>query len=344
MNRQSGFALILTLWLLAILSLLLTSLTMLSGLDNRGAAYAIQDGESLFLLRGAVRRISAELAPKESLGQNEALAQIRAEKTGRWLVNTQEWTVRQLKPEETVAAVAVGEGWVLCEVSVEDGRLPMSRLNKALLEKLPRMTPVLADQMVAALGLDQAQEAMAKGPGKGPERGAVFAMPAAKPPLPAAPGGKAAAAPQAEGTERALAELTPPEVLLGIDAVSGEVYTGDDKGPGLGTLLTRFSDGLIFVNAAPQEVIQAIPGVDAATAAEIYGRVSKGQPFERVEDLQHVLGVTPAIFESLQGWVKVTPAYYRVTARSLSGKAPRSTRAIVGIQNQEARLVFMEGA
>lgn len=312
-KNKKGFALILTLWVLAILSVLLLTFLRLVGTSTKASSYLSKDVQASALARGGLKRVALELLPREKLGKGEELAAIKGERLGTWLVDPADWTVKQLKDKKEVGAL---DEYVLCEITAEDAKLPADKMTKDMYSKLPDVSPVLAEAIIATLT-----------PGKGGSSD--------KTALEGADKGKE--------PDTANQGLKSVEQLLLVHGVQGKVYDGTTDEAGLKDLLTLYSDGRIYINGARREVIRAIPGVDEQLASELSARISKDGAFERVEAVKNVLGVTPAIYKSLANWIKVMPTFYRIRATAVAYGIRRTVEGVVTLEKENVNIVFMSG-
>lgn len=315
-KNNKGFALILTLWVLAILSVLLLTFLRLVGTSTKASSYLSKDVQAAALARGGLKRVALELLPREKLGKGDELAAIKGERLGTWLVDPADWSVKQLQDRKEIKAL---DEYVLCEITAEDARLPAGKMTREMYAKLPQVSPVLAAAIVAAV------QAGAKGP-EALQRPAGADTP------------RSGNEPEAAGPG-----LQAIEQLLLVAGVPGKVYDGTAEEAGLQDLLTLYSDGKIYINGARREVIRAIPGVDEELATELSARIGKAGAFERVEEVQNVLGVTPAIYKSLANWIKVMPAFYRIRATAFSNGIHRTVEGVITLEKENVNIVFMSG-
>jgi len=289
MRNSEGFALLLTLWVLAALSVLLLTFGMLTSSNVKASSYFKKDCAAYYLARGGLKRVALKLIPDRTLGKDADLSAIRGELLGTWIVRPTDWSVTKADSSDL-------NEFVICEVSPEDAKLPLNRATKEMLSKLPDVSPVLAENIVALVK-----------------------------------------------TKKEAGGFKYVEELLSVDGVSGGVYDGEENKPGLKNLLTTYTDGKIYINNVRKEAILSVPGVDEQLANEITNNLKAGKYFERVEDLQHVIGVTPAIYKSLKEWVKVTPAYYRIKSRANVEGIYREVEGVVKISRENVEIVFLQG-
>ena len=61
------------------------------------------------------------------------------------------------------------------------------------------------------------------------------------------------------------------------------------------------------INTTTAAGLEALPGIGPARAQDIVAYREANGPFERVEDIQDVAGIGPAIFEGLRDIITVGP-------------------------------------
>lgn len=311
-GNNRGFALILTLWVLAILSVLLLTFSQMVRKNIKASSYFAKDVNASLLARGALKRVALELLPKEEPGRNAELAASRGELLGTWFVDPVTWNATKINDTEFKTEL---DEYVICEITAEDSKLPLNKLTKAIYLKLPAISPVIAE----AIATRQ------KGsPGESPQSPPDVSN---NKPESGAPAGS----------------FKTVEELLQVEGVEGPVYDGDKEKPGLKQLLTSYSDGRIFLNGARKEVIRALPGVDDQLALEIANRIKAGKFFEKVEELKQVLGVTPPLYKILAQWFKLTPAYYRIKAKASVNGIPGSAEGVIRISGKDVDVLFLNG-
>lgn len=311
-ENNRGFALILTLWVLAILSVLLLTFSLMVRRNIKASSYFSKDVTASLLARGAVKRVALELLPKDEPGRNAEIAASQGELLGTWFVDPATWNAVKINDKEFKTEL---DEYVICEVTAEDSKLPLNKLTKAIYLKLPTISPVIAEAIAARQKGSQ---------GDSPQFPPDSAKNKTEP-----------------GT--AAGSFKTVEELLQVEGVEGPVYDGDKEKTGLKELLTSYTDGKIFINGARKEVIRALPGVDEQLALEIGNRIKTGKFFEKVEELKHVLGVTPPLYKVLAQWFKVTPIYYRIKAKASVSGIPRSAEGVVKVSGKDVDVLFMNG-
>jgi len=140
LHNNKGYALILSLWVLAILSCLLLTFSMRVSSNLKTASYQLKDTQALYLARGGISRIAAELIPQEQMNDEEVQDQIHGKNLGSWIINPDDWTVEQTeKPEDDV------DRYIWCEITAEDAKIPLTKVTKSMLGKVPEITPVQSE-------------------------------------------------------------------------------------------------------------------------------------------------------------------------------------------------------
>jgi hypothetical protein len=290
-GREAGYALLLTLWVTAVLTLLLLTVSMRVSSNLKAVGYATREMDAAGLARAGFWRVAAALRSRAEQGLDTAPNGRRNESIGTWTVEPADWSA---KPTEKPPEPGVAPCW--CEVAVEDAKAPLSRLNAVSLGRLPTVSPTQAEAVASFLR----QRATA-------------------------------------GGVRVLEELWQ------VEGMDGACYYGQDKTPGLAALVTPYHRGRVAINECPAEVLRVLPGVDAQLAGEIRQYLDSGRTFTRVEDLQHIPGVTPAVFQALADWVKVTPEYFRIRATGAAGGVQRQLEGVVKVSKAGLTVLWMEG-
>jgi len=104
------------------------------------ASYQLKDTQALYLARGGISRIAAELIPQEQMNDEEVQDQIHGKNLGSWIINPDDWTVEQTeKPEDDV------DRYIWCEITAEDAKIPLTKVTKSMLGKVPEITPVQSE-------------------------------------------------------------------------------------------------------------------------------------------------------------------------------------------------------
>jgi general secretion pathway protein K len=137
--------------------------------------------------------------------------------------------------------------------------------------------------------------------------------------------------------------------LLLVKGMTEEIFHGraGDEEKGLGPIqgmqqfLTIYGDGRININEAPATVIQSLSDRISRRLANNIAEQRKVEPYQSVDQLQEVPGMTSEIYQSVQGLVTVKPKdrYYTVTATGVAGPFVRKIRLVVRKDGQTAQVI-----
>jgi DNA uptake protein ComE-like DNA-binding protein len=121
-------------------------------------------------------------------------------------------------------------------------------------------------------------------------------------------------------------------------ALAGRSSSGQVQG-----LVTPFSSGRIYINAATADVLATIPGMAPIAAAAVASRTGSGRVFEDLDDLLAVPGVGGEELGALSPWVRFDSGYVRVRARARVAGAAAEETAIVKLTDTGYALVARFG-
>ncbi|MFN3740417.1 MAG: general secretion pathway protein GspK [Thermodesulfovibrionales bacterium] len=112
------------------------------------------------------------------------------------------------------------------------------------------------------------------------------------------------------------------EELLQIPGITEESF---EK---LKPYVTCYTDGRININTAPLEVLLTMEGITEDIAEAIINyRIER--PFERPEDLKNVPGISPGLYQSLQGRYTVKALIYGITIKAEQSGIRRYIHGVV---------------
>lgn len=135
--------------------------------------------------------------------------------------------------------------------------------------------------------------------------------------------------------------FTVLEELLRVPGLGG--LKGAEDRPGPADRLTTFGPGLIWVNGAAREVLQAIPAVDPDVALSIRARLEAGERFEQLEHIGRAPGVTPETLATLSEWLTFVPGVYRLGVQRQDTAAPL-VELVVQLIGDVPRVIRTRGA
>lgn len=275
---RRGMILILTLWVLAALSLLFLTLASSVNLNTKEAVAFKSDAESAAAARGAISAVSRKLIDlhalldqkkKSATGlkvDRESDPQYKLEsgtELGFYLVEPEQWKVTQYKEGQLLPS---GENWrdrnyVVCLVTAEDAKAPLLSLKDSAWFKVPGMSREAASRLNRYL--------------------------------------------------RESGRITCVEHLLGLGLIGGKLYDGGEDTPGLKNLLTTFSAGKIYVSRASPPVIAMTLDLPLNKAKMIAGNIREKNHRITLSELEKVSGIDAG---SLKGSVNTICASYRIKA------------------------------
>jgi len=293
-DEKKGFVLILTLWILAILSLWLWIASSTTKVGLQFASYFRKKVRAQYLARGAIRRLVAEIASLRGIDKEKNKKIITGYYLGKWVVYPEKWKVKKLtKSFEKVR----GNEFVICKIKAEDSKIPVNYITDKMMRKMKFLDPVVIQRIITW-----------------------------------------------RKTHKKQGGFRFTEEFLKIEGISPELYFGKKNFPGLKDIFTSYSKGKIYINGiTKKEILKIIPGVDRDLASEIEEILSSGKKFSKIEDLKHVMGVTPVIYKSLTMWVKVFPAFYRIEAEAHVGGVVANASAVYFIRGRRIKLYYFSG-
>ncbi|MCC6490568.1 MAG: general secretion pathway protein GspK [Candidatus Hydrogenedentes bacterium] len=143
--------------------------------------------------------------------------------------------------------------------------------------------------------------------------------------------------------------LTAEEARF-VDGITDQSWYGTPDRPGLRDLFTVHGDGRINVNAAPREVLEALPDMDPSFVALIisYRAGSDGKldtsddrRFRNVEDVATATGIDMNDLAPLARFCKFESQFFTITgtATQRQGKVRSASTAVVQVDGATARVL-----
>ena len=327
-DNDKAFALILTLWVLAILSVMLLTFAFAVNLNVKNATYiksGITDGN---IAMGAIDRVMVELIYPEdkknskssdskssdskssdskssdskssdsssnSSNNDSSKAEDKEAKKKRanWYYEVLgKWYVdtKDWSVSRDKSYSLDDSELVLCVVSAEDSKFPLSKIND--IKSMPQYPESIITNM------------------------------------------------KEKAKEDKKFSLRCVSQLLTIDGVEGEVYDGDGRSMlGFKNIFTNFSDGKIYVNSTNSSVLSFIPDMEVSNAESIAS--NSGECISDAEQLGDLIGSGANVKKIAEKWLKFEPEYFRITAyRDIDGDEI-SSEAVVSVKNTEIKVVFL---
>ena len=125
------------------------------------------------------------------------------------------------------------------------------------------------------------------------------------------------------------------------EAKEGEEETRppeEDTFPGLRRYLTVYSDGLVNVNTAPEEVLRIWLGEDQADLAEAIVSAREEKPFAKTDEIKEAIeeDIPSKVLEKF----KVQSSYFTILSEGRVGRVASRLRAVVQRLPDEIRIVY----
>jgi len=121
------------------------------------------------------------------------------------------------------------------------------------------------------------------------------------------------------------------------EAVYGK---GGEEEPTLAMLATVYGDGLININTADRLVLMSLDqDLTDGLAREIIGH-RESQPFEKLEQLLQIPGITPTLFNRILQYLTVKSSYFLVQIEGRHNQAVVKVTAVVRRGNQGLTLIY----
>jgi general secretion pathway protein K len=320
-HPQRGVALIIVLWVMMVLSLLITGFAFRMHVETQVASFGRKELKAEMLARSGIEIARMQLILDQSSPTNSGFDALNQE----WATNDELYVDHQL-----------GEGKFNVTVIDEESKLPINRLTQEQLKRLmdvlgldPLDGDVIVDSILDWIDQDDLHRL------NGAESDYYESL---SPPYSCKDG-----------------PLDRVEELLLIRDVTKEIYSGqpaeedEPARPGLGDLVTTLSTGQVNVNTATPAVLQALLGLDESQVSVIINRRDGGdgvpgteddQPFRSVGEFVAQLGALPAAVQQQLGQLlTVESAYFTVKSTGEVGGVKRTVIAVLQREGTEIRTV-----
>ena len=136
-------------------------------------------------------------------------------------------------------------------------------------------------------------------------------------------------------------KITCVQQLLTIDGVKGENFDGDGRDmKGLRNILTAFSNGKVYVNKANAGALELVPGLDSSAARSI---AEYDDLIYDSDKLKEVMGmISGNSKKTVKKWLQFIPEYFRIKAKYYSNGMSESAEAVVKIKDGEFSIVSLK--
>jgi len=237
-NSQKGIALLIVLWVMAILMVTVFSFSMMSRAETYGTLAFKEAEEKKFLAEAGIERGIMEII-NISVNRNQTLT----------LVGKEPW-----KADGTIYTTDTGEGSYVVRITDESGKIWLNGLsdeNSIILKNLlisqgtsPENADSIVDSILDWKDTDDLHHL------NGAESDYYMSLP--------------------NPYKAKNADFETLEELILVKGITPEILYGTDKTKGIIRYLTLYSNTTkININAAPKEILAAIPGMTAEMADQI---------------------------------------------------------------------------
>ena len=135
-----------------------------------------------------------------------------------------------------------------------------------------------------------------------------------------------------------------------VDGITDQGWYGSAERPGLRDLFTVYGDGRINVNAAPREVLEALPDMDPSAVALIISyragsdgklETSDDRRFRNVEEIATATGIDMNDLAPLSRFCKFESQFFTITgtATQRQGKVRSASTAVVQVDGGNAMVL-----
>ncbi|HUK83547.1 MAG TPA: type II secretion system minor pseudopilin GspK [Verrucomicrobiae bacterium] len=320
-NAQHGVALIIVLWIVMVLSLLITGFAFRMHVETQVASFSRKELKAEMLARSGVEIARMQLILDQSSPTNSGFDALNQ----AWATNDEFYVDHEL-----------GMGKFNVTVTDEESKLPINGLTQDQLKRLtealgldPLDGDVIVDSVLDWIDGDDLHRL------NGAESDYYESL-----------------SPPYDCKNRPLDRV---DELLLIRGVTKEIYYGkpatedEDAQPGLSDLVTTTTSGQVNVNTARAPVLQALLGLDDSQVAAILDRrdgadglpgTEDDQPFRAVGDFISQLGALPAAAQQqLAGLLTVNSTFFTVKSTGEVGGVKRTVVAVMRRQGADLQVV-----
>lgn len=280
---QNGFVLVCILWILAALTVITLGFGRRALLDQRAAAYALDELQATWLARGAAVRGLVEMEQRRLVEQTlgglrhnpDGFSSSSSLLTQPDLVSENGHDVRDSFPE--MFRDSFGTEKCGYEVKDEERKICLNRVAPEILERIE----VLDTKAKSAI-LERLQ-------------GAQTSLPPA---------------------------FSALEELMCLEGMDSKSWFGSPDAPGISKIFTVYGDGLVNINTAQTPVLLLLPGMDSETVEKIltFRAGPDGVPgteddlfLGSLDDLRQIANLTPETLSQIQRYCKTDSRYFKIS-------------------------------
>jgi general secretion pathway protein K len=134
--------------------------------------------------------------------------------------------------------------------------------------------------------------------------------------------------------------LNNPGQLFLVRGMEPEWLNGKDKQPGLLDFLTVWSEGRINVNTADEIVLMSLDDTLTSSVAREIMAARDQEPFEKLDTLRNISGLTPQAFSRITSLVTVKSSYFLIRAEGHFRQAVARVQAVVVRTGDGVQLIY----
>ncbi len=324
LDDQRGVAIVIVLWVIMVLSLLISGFAFTMHVETQIASYARKELKAEMLARSGI-----EVAKMQLLLHQQSAADA-------WYdALNQDWATN----EELYVNHELGDGVFNVKITDEESRIPVNSASEVQLERL--MTLLNVDPSDGDIIVDSILDWI--GPGE------LTRLNGAKSDyyMSLSPPYRAKDAPMDRVDELLLIRGVTPELFHGTPATDR-----DPAQPGLADVFTTFSTGKVNVNTASPIVLQAMLGLNEVQVQAVLARRDGADgipgtdddiPFRTVDEFFATIGkLDAAALQAVQGQVAVNSSFFTIKSTGEVGGVKHTILATVHRDNGNIEIVMWQ--
>jgi general secretion pathway protein K len=321
LKNQQGVAIVIVLWVIMVLSLLISGFAFTMHVETQIASYARKELKAEMLARSGI-----EVAKMQLLLHQQSAADAAYDALN------QDWATN----EELYVNHELGEGAFNVKITDEESKMPINTASEVQLERL--MTLLNVDPSDGDIIVDSILDWK--------EPGDLHRLNGAKSDyyMSLSPPYRAKGAPLDRVDELLLIRGVTPELFHGTPATDK-----DPAQPGLDDVLTTMSSGMVNVNTASPLVLQAMLGLNDVQVQAVLARrdgadgipgTDDDLPFQDTGDFWRTVGnLDPTTLQAVEGLVAVNSSFFTIKSTGEVGGVKHTILVTVRRDNGTIEIV-----
>ena len=350
-SSERGFALLLTLWVLMILSVLMVTYSMAVNSNLKNASYLKDEIQASAYADGVLSLMAVNLIPpKDVQGDNSSssgtndnnsisstgsgrgsssssgssdkknnskLIKWYFKRLGKWYIDPKTWKISKDKISNTYEGGRnVTRLRIECEVIAEDGKFPLNSITK--LKKMP------SGSNISPLVYTNIKDFLKKKPDNTDSTDDSDDLDGIK---------KSDSTKSKKDSYRSFSCVAE---LLEVRGIEGKIYDGEIGEIGLKKMMTVFSSGKIYINNTNKKVLDLVPGLESGGAETITSKVVGGSCITSFDDLNSISNLKKA-----KEWLSLTPEYFRIKSKVIYYGIVHNAECVVKIDKNNIKYYLM---